>query len=322
MKIIENSVYSKFETIVNRYLIFLVHVQNSSKISNTNKIDIFNKAEELSKEIYSSVQGVNSNQNEYNIAEKKKIALDAISNSSKIILKELEYYKTDVVISDESSFLLNDIIRSLSKSDATFKMSILSIERLYYFKELAKDKKQEEHLNNELAELKNKDRTEFDELKLKAFLDFLQKPNNNPKLFYKVNCFIFGVYEKEEIIFITPLQKTDIKHGLYFIMNKDDISINRIAGDGFIEYTIRFTDFKENFSIYIFGSITVNGTREEFTINETYPNSMRGNVVNAFNLKGIIEKFNELYIKVMNKKDKPDKNNDIDDYLTGRIKNT
>jgi hypothetical protein len=322
MKIIENTVYSKFETLINRYLVFLVHVQNSTKISNTDKIDIFNKAEELSKEIYSNVQKTNSNQNEYNTEEKKRVILTAVDDISKTILRELEYYKKDVVISDESLFPINDIFRTLSNPDAAFKMPILNIERLYQIKELTKDKEQEERIKVQLKETKDKLENELEKTKLKAFLSLLYRQNNNPELFYKLNHFILNKCETEEIIFITPMQKIDITYGLYFIISRSDISIKRVTDNGFIGYTVKFTDFEENFNISIHGSITVNGTKEEFTIDETYPVSMRGKIVNTFNLKRIIEISNELYIKHMNKKDEPVKNSDIDDYLTGRIKNT
>jgi hypothetical protein len=41
--------------------------------------------------------------------------------------------------------------------------------------------------------------------------------------------------------------------------------------------------------------INVNDSEEIFVINEIYPNSMRGAVLNTFNIREILELFNLLY---------------------------
>jgi hypothetical protein len=61
---------------------------------------------------------------------------------------------------------------------------------------------------------------------------------------------------------------------------------------------------------------------QHFGINETYPNSMRGAVLNTFNIREILEIFNLLYTRYFSEKTEPENgNDDIDNYLNGKIKN-
>jgi hypothetical protein len=69
------------------------------------------------------------------------------------------------------------------------------------------------------------------------------------------------------------------------------------------------------FFIYIQGYIKINDSREEFYINEKYLNSQFGSVMNAFNLKKIIDLFNEL-----GRDDDAGNSNDPNDFLSGKIK--
>jgi hypothetical protein len=99
--------------------------------------------------------------------------------------------------------------------------------------------------------------------------------------------------------------------------------IRRKNSNGLIVYSIGFNDLAEQFNINITGKINVNDSEETFSINETYPNGMRGAVLNTFNIREIIELFNLLYTGFFSIKNKPenDKDSDIDNYLDGKIKN-
>ncbi|GHV88072.1 hypothetical protein AGMMS50267_04320 [Spirochaetia bacterium] len=89
-----------------------------------------------------------------------------------------------------------------------------------------------------------------------------------------------------------------------------------------IEYTIKFIDFEEKFDINICGIIIVNNSEDKFIIKETYPNSMRNQILNTYNIRQIVELFNVLYKNHLSKNEEPDEdNNDIDNYLDGSIKN-
>jgi hypothetical protein len=127
----------------------------------------------------------------------------------------------------------------------------------------------------------------------------------------------------QEIKLITDNSIGENKIGLFFILNKKNITIKRITDNSIIEYTIIFTDSEDKFSIKIQGYISVNNSKETFCINETYPNSMRGSVLATYNLKKIIEIFNELYSKnYTSSKSLEDKNKEeIDNYLSGKIEN-
>jgi hypothetical protein len=54
-------------------------------------------------------------------------------------------------------------------------------------------------------------------------------------------------------------------------------------------------DFEDKFNINIQGKIIVNDSQETFNIDETYPQSIRGNILNVYNLQEIIKIFNLLY---------------------------
>jgi hypothetical protein len=71
--------------------------------------------------------------------------------------------------------------------------------------------------------------------------------------------------------------------------------------------------------MYIQGYIKINDAKEEFYINEKYLNSQFGRVMNAYNLKKIIDIFNELgHEDNGNSGGGPP--SDIDNFLAGKIK--
>jgi hypothetical protein len=111
------------------------------------------------------------------------------------------------------------------------------------------------------------------------------------------------------------------KEGLYFIINKKNIEVLRKRQNALISYTITISDMDEEFNININGKIKVNDMEEIFVVDETYPNSMMENVLNAFNIRELIKIFNLLYMRYYSDQNKPDDNRDIDDYLSGKIKN-
>jgi hypothetical protein len=74
------------------------------------------------------------------------------------------------------------------------------------------------------------------------------------------------------------------------------------------------------FLVYIQGYIKINDSREEFYINEKYLNSQFRSVMNAFNLKKIIDLFNELGREEDDDNSNDNAPNDIDDFLSGKIK--
>jgi hypothetical protein len=127
--------------------------------------------------------------------------------------------------------------------------------------------------------------------------------------------------KKEKIkLFLKNMPDTD-GDGLFFIMNKKDLTIRRKNSGGLIVYAIRFNELEDQFNINISGKISVNNSEETFNIDETYPNSMRGAVLNVFNIREIIELFNLLYAGFFTRTDEPANSNDIDNYLDGKISN-
>jgi hypothetical protein len=201
------------------------------------------------------------------------------------------------------------------------KMSYMDISNMYSYKELNVDREKEEYVDKEMQKIKDKLNVGLEEIKKKTFLKILYRKNENPERFYRINNFILEKCKKEEIKLFLNNMPDDENDGLFFIINKNDLTIRRKNTNGLIVYTIRFKDFEDQFNINITGKISVNDSKETFNIDETYPNSMRGAVLNAFNIREIIEIFNLLYTRFFARKNESENNNDIDNYLDGKIKN-
>ncbi|MDR2020062.1 MAG: hypothetical protein LBQ14_04775 [Treponema sp.] len=319
MNFIEENVLNDFDTIVNRYLIFLVHVQKSTLIQISDKITLFDKARNISLEIKANVQKSLNGISEYNIEEKRKYIREILLRIETIIVNEINNKK--IRINNDALFLLNNIIESLTTDVNGIKMSYADISNIYSYKELNTDKEKEDYVDKEIQKIKNKLNTDLEEIKKKAFLKLLYRKNKNPERFYKVNSFVLDKCKKEEIKLFVSNMPENGNEGLFFIINKNDLIIKREKSNGMIVYSIRFSDFEEQFNINITGKINVNNSEEAFNIDETYPISMRGAVLNAFNIREIIELFNLLYTRFISRENIPERNNDIDNYLDGKIKN-
>jgi hypothetical protein len=320
MKLVEEKIVNDFDIMINKYLVFLVHAQKSSLLQVSDKITIFDKAKKVALEIKANVQKTLDNINEYNIEEKRNYIKEVLLKIEAVIANEINNNKK-IKINDDALFLLNNITENLKTDANGIKMSYADISNLYSFKELNTNKEQEEYVDNEIQELKNKLDVNLEEIKKKAFLNILYRKNENPERFYKINSFILEKCKKETIeLFVSNVPESETE-GLFFIINKKDLTVKRKNQNGLIFYTIKFNDFEEQFNINISGKIHVNDSEEIFTIDETYPNSMRGAVLNAFNIRTIIELFNLLYARAFASEDKSENNNDIDNYLDGKIKN-
>jgi hypothetical protein len=320
VKFLEENVLYNFDTTINKYLIFLVHVQKSALIQISGKIAVFDKAKNISQEIKANVQKTLSNVSEYNIEEKRKYIKGILLKIEAVITNEINTNK-NVKINGDALFFLNNIIENLTSDVEGIRMSQADISNIYSYKDLNTNKEQEDYINNEMQKIKNKLNEGLNEIKKKTFLNMLYRKNENPELFYKTNNFIQDKCKKEEIKLFPSNIAEDRHEGLFFVINKQELTIRRKTSNGLIVYAIRFSDFDEQFNINITGKINVNNSEERFAIDETYPNSMRAAVLNAFNIREIIELFNLLYTGSLSKENKSENNSDIDDYLDGRIKN-
>jgi hypothetical protein len=289
-------------------------------------MSIFNSAEQISSEVYSNISKLMHNVNQYNIEEKSEAAKDFMADTQKNIIREIELYKTEVKIDSEGLFLLKDIIETLSTKNNGMGLSLNSIYNLRAYKKLSDDSK-EKQLENKIKETRKKLNKELYDVKFKAFESLLHGKNNNAKRYFEVNHFIFekctSEDKPEKIIFRTIYNANDKSYGLYFIMTKEILVIKRITSSSMIEYSIKFVDNSDKFNIKIDGYINVNNAHEDINIDETVPNSMKSSVLNSYNLRGIIELFNELYSQsIDDNKKNGDSGNDIDDFLSGKILNT
>jgi AraC-like DNA-binding protein len=143
--------------------------------------------------------------------------------------------------------------------------------------------------------------------------------NLKPMRFFEVNDYILLNYKNGNVKYLHDLATQLLPNGIYFIETQGERIIRYIHENRLIEYSFRIIDLDDSFIIYIQGSIKVNDTKEEFYINERYFNRQFKNVMNAYNLKKIVEVFNEMGRNEDNKKDN-NNSNDIDDFLSGKIK--
>jgi hypothetical protein len=321
MQFADEKLLNDFDVTINKYLVFLVHTQRSALIQVSDKIAIFDKAKKISVEIKANVQKTLDNISEYNVEEKREYIKEILLKIETVISNEINNHKK-VKINDDVLFLLNDIIENLTTDVNGVKLFSADISNMYSYKELNVDREQREYIYKEIGKIKEKLNVDLKEIKSKAFLGMLYRKNKNPERYYKVNNFILEKCKSEEIKLFVSTMPGNRDEGLFFIINKRDLTIRRKSANGLIEYTIRFIDFEDQFNISIAGKISVNESEELFAINETYPNAMRGSVVNAFNIREIIELFNLLYARSFSeKRESENNNNDIDNYLDGKIKN-
>ncbi|MDR1317532.1 MAG: hypothetical protein LBK13_11740 [Spirochaetales bacterium] len=320
MRFIEEKILNDFDITINKYLVFLVHVQKSTLIQVSDKIAAFDKAKNVSSEIRANVQKTLDNISEYNVEEKRRYISEMLLKIETIIVNEITNSRK-IKISDDGLFLLNNIIENLTTEGNGIKMSHADISNIYSYKELNVDKGREKYADKEIQEMKDRLNVGLEEIKKKAFLKILYKKNENPERFYKVNDFILDKCRKEEIKLFVSSMPEDKDEGLFFIINKNDLIIRRKTSNGLIFYVIKFDDFEGQFNINITGKINVNDLEETFNIDETYPNSMKGAVLNTFNIRETIELFNLLYTRFLSRKGESENSNDIDNYLDGKIKN-
>jgi hypothetical protein len=308
-----------FEEIIMRYLLFLVHVQQSIKLSFKDKINVFDSAKNISNLIFSNVQSYLSNKNEYNAFDKNKILAKAFDEIKKETEKEFKIYNKYITINN-IDFSYYNIIETLTNMKCAVFLTNNDIKQILYFNELLKYNKKEKMKNKQLEDLKQKQDKELVEIKKKAFLTMLHGNKNiKPIRFFEVNDYILQNHKKEDIKYL-HVQTMELLHeGMYFIETQGERIIKLIYENRLIEYSFRIIDLDDSFIIYIQGVIKINDSKEEFYINEQYLNTQFQSVMNTYNLKKIIEIFNEMG---RNDNDKDDKksSNDIDDFLSGKIK--
>jgi len=314
--------YLNFDKAVNKYLIFLVHVQQSEKISIKNKMSIFSFAKDISLEISNYTKKYFSNLNEYNMLEKKEELVNVFDRIIKDIEKEIKTF--DVIIDDSKLFSLNDIIEKLTTQNKDFYLTPMNVRNIFTYKEFDKNIKLDKKTKKELDETKKKQENELDGIKFKSFENLLNKnntENNNVELFYRINKKILDDYSKDDIKYLEEnINESILKPGLYFIKIQKELNIVEKREGLLTKYSIKIIDMGNEFIIHIQGSIRIDEQEKTFRIYEKYTNQKFGQIINAYKIKPLIEIFDELFVeKYRNEKDTI-KNDKIEDYLSGKIK--
>ncbi|GHU04405.1 hypothetical protein FACS1894147_09520 [Spirochaetia bacterium] len=308
-----------FEETTMKYLLFLVHVQQSITLPDTEKIAVFDCAKKISNRVFSNVQSYLANKNEYNSYDKDKNLSAAFSGITKEIEHEFILYRNNITIKNVD-FSYYKIIDTLTDGKYTVGLNRNEIRQLLSYNDLTSDTEKEKEQSKQLEDLREKDQKEFYELRKKAFLSMLRGNNNvKPMRFFEVNDYILRNARKGDIIYSHDPGIT-IKEGMYFIETRDEHIIKFKHDDRFIEYSFRVIDLDDGtFIMYIQGHIKINNQKEEFYINERHLNSQFKNVLYAYNLKPIIDLFNDLSMDDPDDDRDPNSSNDIDDFLSGKI---
>ena len=314
--------YLNFDKTINKYLVFLVHVQQSEKISIKNKMSIFAFAKDISLEISNYTKKYFSNLNEYNMLEKKEELVNVFDRITKDIEKEIKTF--NVIIDDSKLFSLNDIIDKLTTQNKDFYLTPMDVRNIFTYKEFDKNIKLDKKTKKELDEVKKKQDNELDEIKFKSFENLLYKKNtenNNAELFYRINKKILDDYNKDDIKYLEEnINESILKPGLYFIKIQKELNIIEKREGLLTKYSIKIIDMGNEFIIHIQGSIKIDEQEKTFRIYEKYANQKFGQIINAYKIKPLIEIFDELFVeKYRNEKDTV-KNDKIEDYLSGKIK--
>lgn len=322
MNDISYNYYLKFDKNINRYLVFLVHVQQSEKIPATDQLKIFDYAKVISTRIVNQTRKYFSKLSEYNELE-RKVELENVFND---IINEIdrEIKNNKVHIDEDKLFRLEDIIETLTLRNKNCYLSPMDINNLFYYKEFDKNKRIDEKSRRELEELGKKQDLALEEIKLQAFNELINKKNReniNPELFYKINKKILSEINIKDINYSDEsIDETELKTGTYFIKNQKELSVIQKKEGLLIKYCINVIDMNTEFIIRIQGKIEIDEQEEIFGINEKYNNKQSGAVLNGYKLKELIEIFNKLFIeKYREKENTTAKKNKIDDYLSGRI---
>jgi len=314
--------YLRFNEKINKYLVFLVHVQQSEKLSAKDQNKIFDFAKDISKSIAVETKKYFSNLSEYNAAEKN----DELKNKFNYIQTKIddEIKRHKVIIDDNKLFHLENIIETLTMQNRNTYLTLMDLSNLFFFKEFDKNKRIDEESKKEFEELEKKQDMELETIKLKTFNDLLSSNNAenvNPGLFYKINKKILNETSIKDIITIEGCENRDkLPCGVFFIKNQKELTIVEKRDGVFIKYSINIIDMGKEFVMYIQGNIKIDEQEEQFKINEKYLNKNFEMVLNGYRLKKIYDIYNSLFIeKYRNTTDKKEENDKIDDYLSGRI---
>ncbi|GHU60999.1 hypothetical protein FACS189445_2300 [Spirochaetia bacterium] len=321
MNPLPNEYFHLFEERVMKYLLFLVHAQQSIILPATDKIKIFDFAKKILRYVYSNIQRYQSNKNEFNLFDKNKVLITAFDEITKELEKDIRNYKRDITIQD-TLFSYHIMIGTLTNTKFDVYLTPNEIKQMLSYRVFFNNNQNEKIQDRQSEDLAEKQDKEFAGLRKKTFQDMLHSNNNkNSMRFFEVNDYIIRKARKEDIKYSHD-PGIPIKEGMYFIETQNEHIIKFKHEDRFIEYNFRVIDQNDSFIIYIQGHIKVNNQREEFYINEKYLNRQFKEVLNAYNLKRIIDLFNDLFMDNPGDDTDPkdtDSPNDIDDFLSGKI---
>lgn len=323
-----NMTLNDLDSSINKYFIYLVHIQQSVTLSLSDKVNAFNSADGIAKDINAITAKVQSmNVNQFNENDVNLFIDKSFQNTIKEIRDEISVYDRKLKINDKVYFSIREAIDLLKKS-TTYDvcLGLDKLNRMLSYKKLLNDNddlKKEEKLKKELYETVKKYDKQFDEIKYKTFKELIRGVNHkNEDYFFKTNLYIIRTYLSQ----MTVMDTIDIKaNGTFFVIDKDNDLRVRVKDDAFLaDYSIKTTRAGDVSSIYIIGFVEHDTAKVDFFIEERFSSSMLNSYLNAFALGPIIEKCNECYLEYYSNEisdisEEEESKSHIDDFFSGKI---
>ncbi|QQO10197.1 hypothetical protein [Breznakiella homolactica] len=324
-----NKTLLELDETVNAYLLFLVHIQQSVNLTIKEKLTAFDEADAVSAEMYAQIQKISSLKvNTFNDEDARKYLEKSVTGISERIKNEMSFYKKKIEINNDRLFYLNDIIDTVSDRTNEIFLGQDKIKKLYSYTELLKDPEEEnkiKKIEKQEEEVNQKFNKDFDDIKFKTFQGMIRGVNHkNEDYFYKTNSYVIANYLNKKIGVITSALKHQFNQGVFFILeNKNEIEICIKEGGVYINYSIKLKEMEDLLRLFIQGFIQHGDSKIEFYIDETYPGNQINAVLNGYNIKRLIDKYNEIYreyFKEIKEEDLDVKSKKtIDDFLSGKI---
>lgn len=328
MFILFNKTILQLDDLVNQYIIYLTHIQQSVNLKASEKINAFNSAESIANDINAFTGKLLSmNINTFNQDDIFKFIDKNFQPIIKGIQSEIKYYDKKLKINDKILFSVKEAIDFLiNDKRSDINLSIDKINRFLSYQKLFVDEEEKvKEIKHKVAieESEKQNNTIFNEIKYKTFCELIRGVNHsNEKYFYDTNKYVIEHYI--ESFSFAQLNETN-KQGIYFVLENDK-DIHVIINDGNLEidYSVIIKTIDSNSSIYIIGFISHASSKVDFFIDESFDSSFMSSYLNAFNLTPLIKKWNECYLQYFTQKetgllDDIKAKKHIDDFFSGKI---
>jgi hypothetical protein len=326
MFVLFNKTIFELDEIVNQYLIYLTHIQQSVTLKVSDKINAFNYAEQIANEINALTGKLLSMRvNSFNQDDIFRFIDKNFYPIIRNLQAQIAIYDKLLSINEKMYFSIKEAINFLvNDTNYGINFSIDKLNRLLSYQKLFLDEEEKSKAERHrlaLEELKRKENQAFEEIKFKTFKDLLRgTKNSNEDYFYKTNSYVItNLLDEFTFDMLENPNKTGCFFGvekhIHIVVNKDNLKI---------DYIIKIDTSNQISNITINGFIQHADSKVDFYIEEKFDKSLLNSYLNAFNLTPIIKKWNECYLQYFSQKESEMKQKDnakkhIDDFFAGKI---